>query len=104
MRSSLSILAIAVVAATLVIPAAASAEVRNRSVTVNRNVAVNRNIAVNRNVVVNRAVVGRPIIGQSYGGGIWYGTGRRFWNGQWFAYGVGPCWLLSPIGYVWVCG
>jgi hypothetical protein len=45
-----------------------------------------------------------PIIGRPYHGGIWYGTGPRFWRGQRYAYGVGPCWLLSPIGYVWVCG
>ena len=24
--------------------------------------------------------------------------------GSGYPYGVGPCWLLSPIGYVWVCG
>jgi hypothetical protein len=43
-------------------------------------------------------------VGQPYYGGIWYGTGRRYWNGQWWPYGVGSCWRLSPIGYVWVCG
>jgi hypothetical protein len=47
---------------------------------------------------------GRPVVGRQYHGGVWYGTGRRFWRGQWYPYGVGPCWLLSPIGYVWICG
>jgi hypothetical protein len=44
------------------------------------------------------------VVGRRYHGGIWYGAGPRFWRGQWFAYGVGPCWAWSPIGYVWVCG
>jgi len=43
-------------------------------------------------------------VGGSYYGGTWYGTGRRFWGGQWWPYGVGACWRASPIGYVWVCG
>ena len=34
----------------------------------------------------------------------WYGTGRRWYGGRWWAYGVGRCWRMSPIGYVWVCG
>jgi hypothetical protein len=54
-----------------------------------------------RGVVVER---GGPIIGRRYHGGIWYGTGRRFWRGRWYAYGVGPCWRPSPIGFVWICG
>jgi hypothetical protein len=32
------------------------------------------------------------------------GGGRRFWHGRWYAYGVGPCWQLTPGGYVWICG
>jgi hypothetical protein len=32
------------------------------------------------------------------------GGGRRFWRGRWYAYGVGPCWQLTPGGYVWICG
>lgn len=51
-----------------------------------------------------------------YGGGI-YGPGRiqdqrwrgvpggRFWRGQYYAPGVGPCWALLPIvGWTWTCG
>jgi len=38
-----------------------------------------------------------------YHGGVWYGTGRRYWHGQWYDYGVGACWLATPIGYVWTC-
>jgi hypothetical protein len=73
---------------------------------VNRNVTVNRAVGVNRNVIVNRnvTVVGRPVVGRSYHGGIWYGTGPRFWKGRSYAYGVGPCWAASPIGFVWICG
>ena len=56
-------------------------------------------------------IVGHPVarggayrVGGRYHGGVWYGTGRHYWNGRWYPYGVGSCWLLSPIGYVWVCG
>lgn len=68
---------------------------------------VGRNVTVNRNVYINRGGPGGPgglVVGRRYHGGIWYGTGPRFWRGQWFAYGAGPCWAWSPIGYVWVCG
>lgn len=68
---------------------------------------VGRNVTVNRNVYINRGGPGwggAPVVGRRYHGGIWYGTGPRFWRGQWFAYGAGPCWAWSPIGYVWVCG
>ena len=54
-----------------------------------------------------RAVVaggGGYRVGGRYYGGIWYGTGRRFWRGQWWPYGVGSCWQSAPIGYVWICG
>jgi hypothetical protein len=46
-------------------------------------------------------VGGGPVVrgGVHVGGG-----GRRFWHGRWYAYGVGPCWRLTPAGYVWVCG
>jgi hypothetical protein len=47
---------------------------------------------------------GRAVVGRTYYGGVWYGTGRRYWNGRWWPYGVGTCWRASPIGYVWVCG
>ncbi len=43
-------------------------------------------------------------VGGRYYGGVWYGTGRRWYGGRWWPYGVGRCWLASPIGYVWVCG
>jgi hypothetical protein len=43
-------------------------------------------------------------VGGRYHGGTWYGTGRHFWRGRWYAYGVGACWRSSPIGYVWICG
>lgn len=47
---------------------------------------------------------GAAIVGRPYYGGVWYGTGRRYWNGRWWPYGVGTCWRRSPIGFVWVCG
>ncbi len=50
------------------------------------------------------AAVSRHRVGGRYYGGVWYGTGRRFWRGRWWPYGVGSCWRASPIGYVWICG
>jgi hypothetical protein len=46
---------------------------------------------------------GAAVVGRRYGPGIWYGPGRRLWRGQWYDYGVGPCWALAPVGYVWIC-
>jgi hypothetical protein len=43
-------------------------------------------------------------VGGRYYGGTWYGTGRRYWRGRWWPYGVGSCWRSTPIGFVWVCG
>ena len=57
---------------------------------------------IDRGVVVRHG--GPYRIGGRYHGGIWYGTGRHWWNGRWYNYGVGSCWLWSPIGYVWICG
>jgi len=49
--------------------------------------------------------VGHRVVGGRYYGGVWYGTGRRWYNGRWWAYGVGSCWRMTPDGYhVWVCG
>jgi hypothetical protein len=47
---------------------------------------------------------GAAVVGGRYHGGVWYGTGRRYWGGRYWPYGVGSCWRPSPIGYVWVCG
>jgi hypothetical protein len=59
--------------------------------------------AVHRNV--RRHVAhSRVRIGHRYHGGVWYGARRHYWRGRWYAYGVGSCWLPTPIGYVWVCG
>ncbi len=75
-----------------------------------RNSAVRRNVhrnVVHRNVrknVVRRNVRRNGVVGRRYYGGIYYGHGRRFWRGRWWAYGVGSCWRLTPDGfYVWVC-
>jgi hypothetical protein len=32
------------------------------------------------------------------------GGAGHFWHGRWYGYGVGPCWGLTPDGYIWVCG
>jgi hypothetical protein len=63
-----------------------------------------------RAVVAARGAGGRTVaaarnyrIGRRYYGGIWLGRTRHFWRGRWYAYGVGSCWELTPIGYVWIC-
>lgn len=71
-----------------------------RNARVNRNVHVDRNVRVNKNVHVGTNSL---VVGHRYHGGVWYGTGRRYWHGRWYDYGVGACWLLTPIGYVWTC-
>lgn len=54
--------------------------------------------------VVRRGYGRNLTYGRRYYGGIYYGHGRRFWRGRWWAYGVGSCWRLTPDGfYVWVC-
>jgi hypothetical protein len=71
----------------------------NRAVRTNKSVRINKGIHTNNNVMSNQ----RIIIGHRYHGGVWYGHKRRFWHGQWWAYGIGECWLSTPIGYVWIC-
>jgi hypothetical protein len=57
------------------------------------------------NVAVRGARGGAAVrVGARYHGGIWHGTGRRYWRGRWWAYGVGSCWRWTEIGYVWICG
>ncbi len=76
-----------------------------RHVTTTRRVttgSAHRNAVVHRNVTVNRNVNIR--VGSRYNGGVWYGPRRHYWRGRWYAYGVGSCWLATPIGFVWVCG
>ena len=56
-------------------------------------------------VAVRGRYGGRAVVaGRRYYGGVWYGARRHYWGGRWWAYGVGSCWRLAPIGYVWVCG
>lgn len=26
---------------------------------------------------------------------------RRMWHGHWYPYGVGPCWIRTPVGWIW---
>jgi hypothetical protein len=39
--------------------------------------------------------------GHMIGHGHMVGHGRRFWHGHWYGYGVGPCWLWTPAGWIW---
>src|SRR5262245_4197310 len=99
---------VAAVAATLMFPTALSAQVGGA---VNPGAAVRGAVVRGipgpdlglgaRGVGVDR---GGPIMAGDTTGSIWYGIGRRFWRGRWYAYGVGPCWRPSPIDFVWICG
>lgn len=78
---------------------------QHRTVQVKKTVHVQKsgNVRIN----VNRHVQGKKtvyVVGRRYYGGIWYGPRRHYWNGRWYPYGVGACWLPTEIGYVWVCG
>jgi hypothetical protein len=54
---------------------------------------------------IYRGAVAGAVVGRRYYGGVYYGHGRRYWRGRWWAYGVGSCWRITPAGYyVWVCG
>lgn len=77
----------------------------NKGMRVNRTLRTNRSVHINKGIHTNRSVMGnqRLVVGRRYHGGVWYGHKRRFWHGQWWAYGTGKCWLSTPIGYVWIC-
>jgi hypothetical protein len=74
----------------------------SKSVHVN-TVRTNRtvNIRTNRTVGVNRAARGNFVVGRRYNGHIWYGRNRHFWHGQWYGYGVGPCWINVDGFWFW---
>ena len=111
----------AVIASVLFIPASALADPVNKNVhvnknanrsvhvnknvnvngNVNRNAHVNNNVNVNRNVHVNRTVQGNYVVGRAYNGHYWYGQNRHRWNGHWYAYGVGPCWINVDGLWFW---
>jgi UDP-3-O-[3-hydroxymyristoyl] glucosamine N-acyltransferase len=73
----------------------------NRRAHVNRNAHINRSAHVNRNAHVNRAVHGHYVVGRAYNGHYWYGHNRHRWNGRWYAYGAGPCWININSLWFW---
>lgn len=126
------ITAVAAIAATLLVPGVALAAQNKavhankgthvaKSVHVNKSMSMNKSVSVNKSVRLNRTVHTkavhvdkgihnnnvmrneRLVVGHRYHGGVWYGHKRRFWHGQWWGYGIGECWLSTPIGYVWIC-
>lgn len=61
-----------------------------------------KNIVVKpKNVVVKKKVTVKYVIGHKYNGHIWYGYNRHRWHGIWYAYGVGPCWILIDDVFFW---
>ncbi len=73
----------------------------NRNVHVNKTVHVNRNVHINRNVRVNRGGNRNFVVGRRYNGHYWYGRNRHRWHGQWYSYGVGPCWINIDGLWFW---
>jgi len=75
----------------------------NRSTHVNTTIRVNRSVHVNSKIRVNRTTVGRGrfVVGRTYNGRMWFGHNRHFWNGQWYDYGVGPCWINIDGEWFW---
>jgi hypothetical protein len=58
---------------------------------------VQRTTVVHRNVVVKNNYV----YGRRYNGHVWYGHNRHRWRGNWYAYGVGPCWVNVDGLFFW---
>ena len=45
--------------------------------------------------------------GPKWGDPEWHGGprwGGYWWGGRWWGgYGIGPCWVFTPVGWVWNC-
>jgi hypothetical protein len=70
---------------------------RSAHVHVNRSVHVNRNVRVHDNRPLNKHYV----VGKSYDGHIWFGHRGHRWQGRWYAYGVGSCWIYIDGLWFW---
>jgi hypothetical protein len=64
---------------------------------VNRGAQVNRNVRVHENRPANK----RYVVGRRYNGNIWFGHSGHRWQGRWYAYGVGPCWVYVDGLWFW---
>jgi hypothetical protein len=66
-------------------------------------VRVNGSVHVNSKIRVNRTTVGRGrfVVGRTYNGRMYFDHNRHFWNGQWYDYGVGPCWIYIDDEWFW---
>jgi len=81
-----------------------STHVTRARVTGNNRVATRSRVVRSTNGSAHNAVNVNVRVGSRYNGGVWYGHRRHFWQGRWYNYGIGPCWLATPIGFVWTCG
>jgi hypothetical protein len=54
-------------------------------------------------VGVGHVGVGHVGVGRVGVGHVRVSHARHFWHGRWYGYGVGPCWRLTPDGYIWIC-
>jgi hypothetical protein len=92
----LSVVAALGVGFALVSPAPADAKPKQNQVVVKKNVVV---VKKKKNVVVVKKPV--YVIGKTYNGNVWLGRKRHRWNGVWYEYGVGPCWINVNGAYFW---
>lgn len=73
----------------------------SKSVHVKKSVHVNKSVHVKKTVHVKKNVHVHYVVGRSYNGHIWYGRHGHRWHGAWYAYGVGPCWVLVDGLWFW---
>jgi hypothetical protein len=94
-------------AATLLLSFGASADEHksgDKNVHMNKGVHVEKHVHVNNDMHSNKNVhIDKVSVGHRYQGGTWYGHKRHYWHNRWYDYGIGPCWLSTPIGFVWTC-
>ena len=80
----------AVLGFVLAAPAASDAKEKKKSVVV---------VTHKRKVVVVHKRKTVYVVGKSYNGYIYVGRNGYTWNGVWYVYGVGFCWI--KVGDVW---
>jgi hypothetical protein len=101
----LSVVAALGVGFALVSPTAVDAKEKKQNQ--NNNVVIQKKTVVKKNNVVvkkNNVVVKKKqvyVVGQKYNGNVWLGHKRHRWNGAWYDYGVGPCWINVNGAYFW---
>jgi hypothetical protein len=97
----LSVVAALGVGFALVSPTSVDAKPKqneNKAVVVKKNNVIVVKKKKNVVVVKKKQVY---VVGKKYNGNVWLGHKRHRWNGVWYEYGVGPCWINVNGAYFW---